>query len=124
MPARGAGIAGVRESLSRVPGKREFSKQLGHRVSECAVNPFAFPWKCLLGGFLTTEGSFLYLLCGRRVLRPEGSGAVFLHGSGGHSGGFLPKWDPAEGRGQQLLPCARTSCPEVILENALPLHLD
>lgn len=51
MPARGAGIAGVRESLSRVPGKGKFSKRLGHGVSGCAVNPFAFAWKCLLGGF-------------------------------------------------------------------------
>lgn len=35
---------------------------------------------------------------------------------------FCPKVSPAEGRGQQLVP--RTGHIEVLLENALPLHLD
>lgn len=51
-----------------------------------------FPGNVCSGDF---SGEFpVFIVCGRRVLRLEGSGEVFLHVSGGHSGGFLPKSVP------------------------------
>lgn len=63
-----------------------------------------------------------FTVCGQRVLRPEGSGEVFLRGSAGYSSSSAQMGPLLRGEGSSSYLVPRQASPK--MENALPRHLD